>query len=459
MAILPARLADVSAECFVLSAAVYSEEWLLDVLQKVTIDDFSRNETRALFTVIASMYEKNERVSIETITLHSKELTDAGYVAGRDLTLTQIIGNPPMAHDLAGYISTIKEMSARRQAYRAAQTMAHMIEQGEMSEAVFDVMEKAVMERTSTGMKRELLSPSDMADAIEETVLERMNPESRKKAVIYSTFGMLNKFSGGFERGDLVILSAESGAGKSALAMNLASGISCTMKRPSLYLNSEMQTKQIALRWASYLSHVSHSALRNGSATSKESAAAVATGQIVRNGALWTLNMPDMQIASVLAEVRRAKVQHNIEIAFVDYIGRMDTMSLKDGKDWQIMKSAAQRLKTLAVELQITVVMIAQLTSDGGRLAQSSYMSHEADLWLNIGKIPEEELQKYYPWNYVLTFRKARNVESGQKVMLRFQGDILTFTDKESEAQKMAGERPPFAGVTIENVKGCDIPA
>ncbi len=454
-----ARLADVSAECFWLSAAVYNEQWLLTVLESLKATDFTRNETKAIYTVIANMQDRGEKVSIETVTLHNKELSDAGYIAGRDLTLTQIIGNPPMAHDLQGYIETVKEMTARRSVMRAANMAAHMINQGEMSNEAYSVLENLVMERTATGMTREMLSPSDMGNAIEEAVLERMDEEKKNKAVLYSTFGMLNKYSGGFEKGDLVILSAESGAGKSAFAMNLANGIACKNRRPCLYLNSEMQTKQIALRWAAHLSGVSHSELRNGSASNEGAQKAIGAGNTMRRGALWTLNMPDIQIASVLAEVRRAKARHNIEMAFVDYIGRMDTMNLKDNKDWQIMKSAAQRLKTLAVELQITVIMIAQLTSDGGRLAQSSYMSHEADLWLNISKINEDKLSECFPWNYVLTFRKARNVENGQKVMLRFDGETLTFTDKESKAKEMAGKSPAFAGMKTTKATGRDIPA
>lgn len=450
MTALPAQLANISAECSVLSAAVYREDWLLDILQSVSVHDFTRNETRAVFDVIYKMHQRGEKVTLETLWLHNKELNDAGFVMGRDMTFSEMVNNPPAPHELSGFIDTLKEMTLRRRIMQATQTAANMIKKGEMAETAFAEIERLVMERTSTGMDREMLSPDKLADAIEAAVDERMNEKARKKRVIYSTFGMLNKFSGGFEKGDLVILSAESGAGKSAFSMNLADGIACSMKRPTLYLNSEMQTNQYALRWSSYLSKVSHTALRNGEASKESAKMAKDTSAIIRNSALWTLNMPDMQVAAVLAEVRRAKAQHDIEIAFVDYIGRMDTMNFKDAKEWQVMKSAAQRLKTLAVELHITVVMVAQLTSDGGRLAQSSYMSHEADLWLNISRIKEDELQRYWPWNYGLIFRKARNCEAGKTIFLRFNGDTLTFTDQESEAKKLAGQKPTLAGMKFE---------
>lgn len=451
MQAMPARLVDIQAECAVLSAAVDREDWRLEVLSRTTIEDYTTAETRAVFAVVSKMHERGEEISFKTIiTLHGQDLIDAGYITTQDLTYTNTIGSAPLEIDFPGYMQTLKEMTARRNVYRAAQTAINLINKGEMSDVAFAEIEKAVIDRTATGMDREMLTPADMAKAIEDSVNERMDADKRRKTVIYSTFGKLNKYAGGFEKGDLIILSAESGAGKSAFSMNLAYGIALFMRRPLLYLNSEMTKKQNALRWASFLSKVSHSALRNGSASKAEADAAIETKDIMGNSKLYTLNMPDMQIAAVLSEVRRAKAKWDIEIAIVDYIGRMDTMNLKDAKDWQVMKSAAQRLKTLAAEIQIPIIMVAQLTSDGSRLAQSSYMSHEADLWVNISKIKEEKLEEAWPWNYVLTFKKARNVENGKEIPMRFNGDTLTFTDKKDEAEKLAGEKPALAGMKLE---------
>lgn len=446
------KLSDTQAECAVLSAACSRKDWLLDVLQTAKAEDFTTGETAAVFSVIAKMYEAGEEISVHTVGLKQKALEDAGYIKGRGLSLSDILLYPIMPHEFTAYMSALKESTERRRIFRAAQTAENMIRAGESSDVAFEQLERAVMERTKTGMNRELLTPQDMQKAILEAIENRADAEKRKQKVLYTSFAKLNRLSGGLEKGDLIILSAESGAGKSAFAMNIAYGTACVNKRPTLYLNSEMNTEQMALRWASFLTKVSHGALRNGSADANQLAEAVNAVDIMGNSKLYTLNIPDMQIAAVLGEVQRMKARYNIELAIVDYIGRMDALNMKDAKEWQVMKSAAQRLKTMAQELQITVVMVAQLTSDGGRLAQSSYMMHEADLWINIGKVQEEKLTESWPWNYVLTFRKARNVENGQKVMLHFHGDTLTFTDKESKAKELAGEAPTLAGMRL--IKG-----
>jgi replicative DNA helicase len=272
-----------------------------------------------------------------------------------------------------------------------------------------------------------------------------MDTEKRKASVINLSFGSINRAIGGFEKGDLIILSAESGAGKSAFSMNIARDVGVVMKRPILYMNSEMTTEQQELRWASCLSGVSHSAIRSGQVADEEytTIASSLTGML--HSKLYTLNMPDMQISNVLSEIRLLHKRYGLEMVIVDYIGRMDTMNVKDTvKEWQLMLNSARMLKTLATELNIVVVMVAQLTKDGGHLAQGSYMKHEADLWLNICRWKDEkDLAENYPWNCFIEVKKARNVETGTWLRMYFNGDTLTFTDDEAEAVKYAKDNAP----------------
>ena len=101
--------------------------------------------------------------------------------------------------------------------------------------------------------------------------------------------------------------------------------------------------------------------------------------------------------------------------------------------DWQILKSAAQKLKTLAQDLGIVVIMLAQV-NESGRLAQASYMAHEADLWLNIDTPDEEGQKQIHPYNCLLKINKARNADKRKPIGLYFDGDKMRFTDDKNEA-------------------------
>ena len=444
----PFNLADISAECAILSGAASKKEWLEEFINAARLEDFTRAETRAAFVVMTKLYEEQKPVDgLTLISTHRKALNDAGFKRGGDLTMVQVLMSPPMMHEFKPFFARLKEAAARRAVYHAAEKAMRMIQTGETAAAGYEELQRAILDRDSFGMKRDFLTPEDMQRVIFEAVETRADDAKRKNRVLYTQFFTLNNLTGGFEKGDLIILSAESGAGKSAFSMNLAYGTAFMNRRATLYLNSEMTDEQMGLRWGAFLTKVSHSALRNGTATAEQMGEIVNALDCVGKSKLYTLNIPDMQIQSVIAEVRRMKARYGIEIAIVDYIGRMDTLNSKDVAEWQVMKSAAQRLKTLAHELEITVIMVAQLREDGKALAQASYMKHEADLWINLSRMRDDKEKTCWPWNCVLDFRKARNVESGKSVMMRFDGDTLTFTDRRKDAERMAGSAP-MAGMT-----------
>jgi hypothetical protein len=152
-----------------------------------------------------------------------------------------------------------------------------------------------------------------------------------------------------------------------------------------------------------------------------------------------------MQLPQVLAELKRMKAKANIDFAVVDYIGRMDFSKNKnDLSEWQLMEQSARELKNIALELDIVVVMVAQMSSNGQTLAKGSSMKNECDLWINLKRVEESDYKEYFDnngvgldkwWNVLLDFKKARSAEFGSKIPMHFYGDELLFTDNEEEAK------------------------
>lgn len=423
---------DQQCEQRICAAMMQKKEWLLDIVSEVKPDDFFFQATRDLYIILYRMHSDGEEVNASSVLmLHGPEVQNLNFGRSFIHLATDVL----MLHEVKSYIKRLHELRDIRSLMGVADTLKLMIQNGESAENIYKTLEDAVISHTVVGNGRTLIMPDEMAEACVMAVTERMDDKERNKKMLYTSFKNLNYATGGFEKGDLVIMSAETGGGKSAFAMNICRDIGITQKRPVFYLNSEMSKEQMALRWSAFLGHVSHSKLRNGSTSEEEFKQVEQAAGLMNSSSLYTLNMPDMQIAGVLAEIRRMKNRYNIEIAIVDYIGRMEMLDRKDVKDWQVLTNAARQLKTIAQELDITVVMVAQLTGDGGKLAQASYMEHEADLWLNIQKIPESDLPMKWPWNSMIEFRKARNAERGKQIAMRFYGDMLAFTDDRKEAE------------------------
>lgn len=417
---------DVQCEREFLALMLGDEKALIKGVCELTADDFTDQRFKEVFSMICEMYESNKKVDITSLLIENKDTIQKlfGFTYIETFSLMIVQGADAM-------IERLKNQTKARHLIHLAYGIKKSLSEDKSCDDIYTDIENEIIKNTSTGAERVYISPKAMAQTCLQAMNDRMKPELKDKKVINTSFKYLNEVTGGFEKGDLIILSAETGGGKSAFAMNLANQIGCTQKRPTLYLNSEMSADQMAIRWDSILAQKSHTRLRQGELTEDEVAEVAKAIDRLHNGQLHTLTIPDLQIANVLSETRRAKKQHGIELVIVDYIGRMDTTSNPNRDDWQILKAAAQKLKTMAQDLQIIVIMIAQLNANG-KLAQSSYMSHECDLWLNLMEIDESDKEKFYPWNMIGQIKKARNADTSKPIMFRFLKDILTFTaDKE----------------------------
>ncbi|MDY2686125.1 MAG: DnaB-like helicase C-terminal domain-containing protein [Selenomonadaceae bacterium] len=443
------------------------------IFSSLKAEDFFFPTYGKLFSLFRSMYLKCESVEpVRVMELHKAEIMSCGVELADYASIVPLFDQKRMSIEntfahyvkvnegglIATMIDCMKELRRRRELVSMSARIKAYVEKGRSSEEIYQAVEKSLIVREDRANERTLITPRDMAEYMLDAVAERMDKEKRRQEVLYTSFRKLNKCTGGFEHGDLVILSAASGVGKSAFVANIARDVGIIQKRPVLYLNSEMSDKQQALRYASMLSGVSHKMIRDGLPDNTEGQGdkdywgrveQAAEKQV--DGRLYTLTIPDLQIENAIAETRRIKEridmdneqQENGKSAFplslviVDYVGRMDTLSNRDRRqEWQIMEQAARALKTMAQELNLVVIMVAQMSSNGETLAKASSMKNECDLWLNLRRLSNDEYAKVSKcWNVCIEIKKARNVETGKKLLMHFHGDTLTYTDKEDDAQ------------------------
>lgn len=428
----PILVNDNTAESNVIAALIggMNLDYLLAELGE---NDFSTTKNIAIYRAVAEMHNAGKTVDMVTM---APRLTGLNVVSHSDyMEYVRLLGLLDK-QDLPSHVQRLKQATQRKEIVHMLAKASSALRENEDPDKILQDLADTLVLHSSSGHERTLIEPATMAQGCLDAVANRMDSDKRKESVVNLSYKSINRAIGGFEKGDLIILSAESGAGKSAFSMNIARDVGVKMKRPILYMNSEMTTEQQQLRWASCLSGVSHSAIRAGQIVSDEFGRISQSLTGMLHSKLYTLNMPDMQISNVLSEIRLLHKRYGLEMVIVDYIGRMDTMNVKDTvKEWQLMLNSARMLKTLATELKVVIMMVAQLTKDGGHLAQGSYMKHEADLWLNICRWEDDkDLAENYPWNCFIEVKKARNVATGTWLRMYFNGDTLTFTDREDEA-------------------------
>lgn len=432
-----------------------SRETVSDVFAKIDPDLFFFEPHRKLYNLLFDCYMKGEETTYFSVrNKHQKQLDDiAQELEDSIITIGLGFNNIDYANeyleqseDVIGILADrLKAKKKMRDLHEIQIRIANGLEQEESPDSTYEAIENLLLKNHSSSANRSYLSPKEMALMMVNSAADRMDKQKRENEIIYTSYEKFNKKSGGLEKGNLIIISAESGVGKSALALNLIRDVSFIGGKSSVYLNSEMTDSQQARRYDALLCKVSHKAIRSGEISMEEYNNILKVADSFAGKQIHTITIPDMQLPQVLAELKRMKAKANIDFAVVDYIGRMDfSKNKKDLSEWQLMEQSARELKNIALELDIVVVMVAQMSSNGQTLAKGSSMKNECDLWINIKRVEESDYKEYFDnngvgldkwWNVLLDFKKARSAEFGSKIPMHFYGDELLFTDNEEEAK------------------------
>jgi replicative DNA helicase len=299
------------------------------------------------------------------------------------------------------------------------------------------------------------VSKLDFAEGMLNHVFECNDPEAREKNTINMPWRKFQKAIGGFRAEQLVIISAKSGQGKSAFSLNVGIEAGVTQKIPTLYINSELSNEDMIERYLSYTCYLDSRKIREGGYRDEKSETKLldavranvqkAQEAYFKSGLLFE-KIPDLQISNVERAIHKDCMERGTRMVIVDYIGRMDitkTAGAKDLQEWQIMRLAANRLKTLAQKYHVCVIMVCQLT-DEGSLQGSKAMKNEADMWLSINRLRDDDdkfegktLKDIFPYNTLINIEKARGVSDTGTIAFRYEGAMMRFCDTPDRIMEM----------------------
>lgn len=404
-------LTDAHSETKCLISMLNDADVLSEGMSRLTEKHFT-GQNRQVYGLMRALYEDGKPVT--PITIASDCLKIQGF------RLTDIMQNVFVTKGEIGFLcDRLEDARQGNEVGRIFEQASRDIRDMKTCEVLDSVTEKLCAVGMSVEQE-EVLSAKELAVRAINHVENRKRKESRN--AIYTQWAKLNRITGGFEPGDLVIISAPTGKGKSAFSQNIACSLAVRQTIPCLYINSEMSEEQMSLRWAAMLAQddeVTHSKLRAGEITEEQQEKVTDGLNRLYSSRFACVTVPDLQMDKVSSIVRRYQKKFGCKAVIVDYIGRMDTTDGKLRED-QVLLNAAKRLKTLAQQTKTVMFMVAQVRKDG-QLQSATYMENECDLHLRLEPLDEDG-----QWNYKVHISKGRNCQTGY-VMFNFVGEKLTF--------------------------------
>ena len=385
----------IEAEVSVLGGLLLNNALYFDLADKLTETDFYRADHQMLYRGIAELIGANKACDFVTLTEHLRNagrLDDAGgaaYVASLAMD-TYSIAN------LQAYAEIVRERSILRGLIAAGSEIGDLgyRPEGRAPGMLVDEAEQKVFALRERGARaRATYEPiGKLLEQVEKKIeLLRANPHAL--AGLATGFVDLDRRTNGLHPGDLIIVAARPGMGKTSFAMNIAEHVAIEKKTPVAVFSMEMSAEQLTQRVVSSFGRVELSKLRSGQLEDADYSRLVSADSFIREAPLYIDETGSLSPLDLRVRARRLASRHDIKLIVVDYIQLMHVPGRSDNRTNEISE-ISRNLKSLAKELKIPIIALSQLNRaleqrDNKRprladLRESGGIEQDADLVLFI---------------------------------------------------------------------------
>ena len=327
---------DSEAEDRVISAMLHSETAIIDSVALTRQDDFYKPLNRDIYGIIMALYGRGviptyvevikESMSMGLIKT-AKDAEEIQYIAGKHIN----------DHNIGYWADRVRTAAKGRKAQQLVRVFDEQIERPTVD--VNQVVRDLGAEFIALAMDAETETIDSAADVAKYGVQLVSDNCEKWRAMkdedkmfgdiplegVSTGIPKLDDLTFGYKAGDLVILGAQTGHGKTAYALNSALACYRDGNHPVLYVNTEMSRKQIAYRWAAILSNIPIARIRTGNLKDEEIAVVTNALAMFSQSNFYTSYIPNLTPEKLQALARKSKLQHGIELLIIDYVGRMDT--------------------------------------------------------------------------------------------------------------------------------------
>lgn len=454
----------IEAEQSVLGCILISNTVAGDLCDKFSESDFYSKSHKIIFECMKNLHIKNQPIDYVTLVSELERTHKLNDVGGVNY-ITSLTNVVPTAANYEHYADIVSEDSKLRKLLEMGNEIVAKAYDNQDSSSIVDYVEKALTD-LATNRKGGLVHIKEAVDTVDkkfEAIAKNPEAVTGLKTDYYALDNLLN---GGLHGGDLVLIAARPGVGKTSLSMNVVTNCALNHNAVCAVFSLEMPKEQLAQRILCSVASVDMSAALKGELSSEDwTALWQAKKQLVESHIFVDDN--SMTNANVIRnECLKLKREHGLDLVMIDYLQLMNSSNGKDGENrQQEVANITRILKIIAKELNVPILLLSQLSraveartdhrpmlSD---LRESGAIEQDADIVMfifNPDLYSDENALK--PGIVDLIVAKHRNGETGT-VKLKFNRMNTTFVNltQDANAQSLENSIPKQAKKQSADVK------
>lgn len=352
---------DNDAEMGVLGAMLLSPNTVIDILDVLTPEDFYRPAHQLIFQAIIDLFSDNKDIDPVIVSGLLDRTNDLDRVGG-GAYLHTLIQSVPTAANARYYAEIVSEKALLRRLVDAGTRVVQLGYEGDEGAEIDAVIDRAQQEVFAVSQKNQSEDYAVLADILGDTMeeLEQLSTDGGLAVGLPTGFKDLDDLTNGLRGGQMIIVAARPGVGKSTLALDFMRSASIRNDMASVIFSLEMSKSEIVMRLLSAETEIRLSDMRGGKMDEAAWEKMVQRLDKVAKAPLFIDDSANLTMMEIRSKARKLKQKHDLKMIVVDYLQLMSSGKKVESRQQEVSEFSRQ-LKLLAKELDVPVIAISQL--------------------------------------------------------------------------------------------------
>lgn len=421
---------DRAAEQAVLGSMMMSDQVVDDVTQILTGAEFYQPAHETIWHAIVACQHTPDPISV------ADELRRRGQLAhvGGAVVLHDLISAVTVPANATHYAEIVRGHALRRRVIAAGIKITQYGMQGVGSaEQLSDEAQRIVFDATDSG-RDEKVTP---LGSLLEPAVDRIQTAKTRPSGLSTGFTDVDRLLSGMRPGQMIIVAARPGVGKSTFAVDVTRSVAIDQGTPALFVSLEMGSEELIDRILAAESSIPLSSIREGELSDHQWQKMADTLTRIQSAPLYLEDSTASAVTAIRSMARKMQRRGGLGLLVIDYIQLLSSGKRVESRQVEVSEFSRQ-IKLLAKELQIPVLALSQLNRASEQrtnkkpylsdLRESGSLEQDADVVLLLHRDDLADPDSPRQGEADVIVAKNRNGETGTASLV-FQGRYSRFVN------------------------------
>ncbi|MEZ4814011.1 MAG: replicative DNA helicase [Bdellovibrionota bacterium] len=363
---------DLDTEKALLASVLLSNDCLLEIQGVFQVEMMFLPAHQVIFEGMRGLSFKGIPVELTTLANHLKENGLLERIGGVEY-LAEISQSPATALHAMEYAKFLRDLAWRRKLIEAGELCRGLaLKAGETNDIAAEI-EKTIFEATQ---EKKNSSMERIGSLLTQTLKDlEFRSDNQGALDVGSKTGLrdLDECLLGMRPGQLLVLAARPGMGKTSLASNIMVHTAMKQKKAVLFMSLEMTKEEVCERMISFVSGVDLHKIKTGKLSAEDFEEIFFAAEQCEEAPLYVDDRSVITPYDVLAEARKVKSMLQMEgkgtelgLVVVDYIQIMKSGGFAENRSLEVGQITGG-LKAIAKDLKVPVLALSQLNREVAR--------------------------------------------------------------------------------------------